>query len=107
VIVTAPLVTAVTRPEDDTVATALFDDVHVAVLETSWVVPPDNVATAENCAELPTAGTVPVTATVETVVAEVGVLLQAPSVKPRASTNRTTTNERILIVAPWVRRWPP
>ena len=69
VMVTLPLATAVTSPLDDTVATAEFEDDQVAVLDTSCVVPFSIVAVAANCEVVPTAGTVPVTATVDTVVA--------------------------------------
>jgi hypothetical protein len=59
---TLPGATPVTRPLADTVASALFDDVHVAVLVTSCVVPSDSVATAENWDVPPIAGAAPVTA---------------------------------------------
>jgi hypothetical protein len=42
------MVTAVTSPLGDTVATAGFDDDHVARVLTSWSVPFDNVALAIN-----------------------------------------------------------
>src|SRR5690348_6966635 len=107
VMVTLPLVRAVTSPLDDTVATAEFEDDHVAVLDTSCVVPFSIVAVAANCDAVPTAGMVPDTATVETVVAVFGLSLHAPMVNPSASTKRTITNERTFMVAPCVvRRWP-
>src|SRR5262249_41118913 len=75
-------------------------DVQVAVLDTSCVVPFSSVAVAANCDVLPTAGAAPVTATLETVVAEFGELPQAPTVKPTDRTKRTITNERTFMVAP-------
>ena len=65
-ITAVPLPTAVTSPLDETVATAVFDELHVDVLLTSCVVPLVNVTVAVNCAVDPTAGTSPVTATVDT-----------------------------------------
>src|SRR5262245_18036275 len=59
---TVPAATPVTTPAADTVASATFDEDQVAAAVTSCVVPFDIVATAENCDDAPTAGTVPVTA---------------------------------------------
>ena len=39
----------VTRPDDDTLATVVFDDCHVAVLVRSSVAPFESVAIAVNC----------------------------------------------------------
>jgi hypothetical protein len=64
---TVPAPTPVTIPVDDTVASAVLDDVHVAVLVTSCVVPFDIVAVATNWDVAPTAGVVPVTAMDDTV----------------------------------------
>jgi hypothetical protein len=50
--VTVPAATALTTPVEDTVASAVFEDCHVASEVTSFVVPSDIVATAVNC-ELP------------------------------------------------------
>ena len=63
----SPAATPVTTPVEDTVATAAFDDCHVAWLVTFCVVPFDRLAVAVNCAVAPTAGADPVTATDETV----------------------------------------
>src|SRR5262245_15205149 len=68
---TVPAPTPVTSPVDDTVASAVLLDVHVAVLVTSCVVPFDIVAVAVNWDVAPTVGTVPVTAMDETVVGDV------------------------------------
>jgi hypothetical protein len=46
VMVAVPAATAVTRPPLDTVATAAFEDCHVALLVTFCVVPLDSVAVA-------------------------------------------------------------
>ena len=68
--------TPVTTPELATVATDVFDDCQVACEETFWVVLFDKVAVAVNCAEAPTVGALPVTATDEVVglEAELGVV---------------------------------
>lgn len=58
----------VTRPCDDTVATAVFDDCHVAAVVRSSVAPFDKVAIAVNCdCPVATKLDVPVTVTLETV----------------------------------------
>jgi hypothetical protein len=46
--VALPAATAVTSPPDDTVATAAVDDVHVAELVMTCVVPSESVAVAVN-----------------------------------------------------------
>jgi hypothetical protein len=99
-ITAVPLVSATTRPVDDTVATAAFDDDQVADVVTSWVVPLPSVATALNCADTPTLGTAPETVTVETVVAEVGDVPQAAAVTAAASTRKSATNDRIFMRTP-------
>src|SRR5438034_11568875 len=69
--VTVPVPRPVTRPVDDTVATATFDDCQIARLVTSCVLPSPIVAIAENCAVAPSFGAAPVIASDETVVADV------------------------------------
>ena len=69
-----PSPTAVTRPDAETVATAVFDDDHVAVVVTISILPSDIVATAVYCDDAPTAGALPVTVTVDTTVGEVAEL---------------------------------
>ena len=64
---------AVTRPPDETVATSGLDDVHVAVVVTTSVVPLDRLATAAYCDDVPTAGAAPVTVTEETTDGDVAV----------------------------------
>jgi hypothetical protein len=61
----------VTIPVEPTAAAAVFDDVHVARLVTSCVVPLDNVAVAVNCEVPPIVGAVPITAIDETVEVDV------------------------------------
>src|SRR5437773_9210068 len=61
----------VTRPAEDTVATAVFDDCHVAWLVTSCVAPPAIVAVAVNWDVPPTTGAVPLTRSDDAIVAEV------------------------------------
>ena len=63
---TVPSAIAVTRPPGVTVATFGSDDVHVAVLVTTSVVPLLIVAVAVNCDDDPTVGGAPVTETDET-----------------------------------------
>ena len=46
--VTVPEATAVTSPEDDTVAVVALDDTQVALAVTFWVVPSERVAVAVN-----------------------------------------------------------
>src|SRR4051794_31350715 len=55
--------TAVSEPVEDTVATAVFDETHVACVVTLWVVPLEKVAVAMNGLEPPTAGGLPLSAT--------------------------------------------
>ena len=50
----SPAATPVTAPLALTVAAALFDEDHVAMLVTDTVVPSDNAAVAENCVVAPT-----------------------------------------------------
>jgi len=60
--------TAVTRPDADTVAMLVFEDVHVDELVTSCVALLDSVAVAVSCDVAPDdAGEAPVTASIETV----------------------------------------
>jgi hypothetical protein len=99
-ITTAPLASAVTVPVADTLATAVFDDDHVAEPVTSSETPPTSVATALNCVDDPTPGATPETTTVETLVAEVGELPHAATESPAARVNRRTTNDRIFMTAP-------
>jgi hypothetical protein len=60
-----------------------LDDVQVAVLVTSSVVPSSIVATAVNCAVAPTAGAVPLTAMDETVE---GVVVELPHAAAKTAT---------------------
>lgn len=90
-----PPLTAVTRPELDTVATAVFDDCQLACDVTLCVVPFDNVAVAVNCAVAPTVGTVPATESDATVGAGVGVDTvgeppQAPMMAPTSTVSPKT-----------------
>jgi len=64
--VTVPSAIAVTSPAGVTVAIVGSDDVHVAVLVTTSVVPFDIVAVAVYCDVDPTTGGAPVTATDDT-----------------------------------------
>ena len=64
----SPADTAATLPADETLATAVLDDCHVALLVTPCVVPFDNVAAALNCCALPPIdGVLPETETALTV----------------------------------------
>ncbi|HJU44607.1 MAG TPA: hypothetical protein VJ691_17400 [Vicinamibacterales bacterium] len=58
---------AVTIPALVTVATAVFDERHVACDVTAWVDPSGNSATAVNCEDVPIGGGVPTTVTRATV----------------------------------------
>lgn len=69
----SPAATADTSPEAFTVATDVADELHDAWLVTVCVDAFDSVAFATNCAEAPTAGVVPVTATAVTVGADAAV----------------------------------
>ena len=62
----SPAATLVTAPFA-TVATAVFDELHVATAVTSCVVPFDSVAVAENEAVEPAAAAVPLTEMLTTV----------------------------------------
>jgi len=70
---TVPSAIAVTRPPAETVAMSGLDDVHVAVVVTTSVVPLDRLATAAYCADVPTAGAAPLTVTDETTDGDVAV----------------------------------
>jgi sulfur carrier protein ThiS len=96
----APEPTPVTTPLADTTAAAVSDEVHVAKLVTSSVVPEDNVAVAVNCEVAPTGGAVPATAIVAIELAAV-VELPHPA-KPADKTTRTlnTTIDRTFILTP-------
>jgi len=76
------------------VATDGFDDAHVAWLVTVRVVPSESVAVAENDAEAPTPGAMPVTATDAPVAGAVGVLWLPQAASPKASTEDTTQATR-------------
>lgn len=52
----SPARTAVTRPELSTVATNVFDELHVAIVVTVWLVPFANFATALAWVDCPTVG---------------------------------------------------
>jgi hypothetical protein len=82
----------VTRPVAETVASAVLDDVHVAELVTSSVVPSSIVAIAVNCAVAPTAGAVPATATDETVEA---VVVELPHAIAKTASTAATAIELI------------
>lgn len=56
----SPTATPLTIPRS-TVATAVFDDCHVASAVTGRLEPSRNAAVAVNCASAPTAGVVPLT----------------------------------------------
>ena len=100
-ITAVPLPTLVTRPVDDTVATAVFDDDHVAELVTSSSAPPDTVAVAVNCALDPTSGAPPVTLIVVIVVGAAGDFEpQAAAERPSARTHSRTTDDWIFMTAP-------
>lgn len=53
VIVAVPSVSIVAKPELFTVATLVADELHVAILVTSLVLPSENAAVAANCCVLP------------------------------------------------------
>jgi hypothetical protein len=90
-----PVPTAVTTPLDETVATALLNDTHVAMLVTSCVVPSLNVTVEVNCEVEPVRGTVPVTLMLDNVVADTAVeLLHADTHTPVMATGRHRTSER-------------
>jgi hypothetical protein len=74
---TDPGATPVTTPLDDTIAYAALDVVHVAVDVTSCVDPFVRLAVAVNWEVAPTAGAVPVTTIVVTVLGAVAELLHA------------------------------
>src|ERR1700688_3119826 len=85
--VAAPGCSNVMSPVTVTVATAVFDEDHVAVAVTSWMVPFANVAFALSWLVCPTAGTVPSTAR-EDVEGAVE-WLHAERREPAASSRRT------------------
>jgi hypothetical protein len=88
-------VTAVTTPLDETVATAVFADTHVAALVTSFVVLSLYVIVQVNCEVEPMAGTEPVIAMLVIVVADAGVeLLHADKDRPATATGKNRTSER-------------
>jgi hypothetical protein len=98
--VVVPGVTAVTSPIADTVATAGFDDDHVARVLTSWRVPFDNVALAINwLVRLPPLREgFPVTVTEETVgLGVAGVGLEDPE-QATAATRNANTNTRFSMM---------
>ena len=72
----------VTTPVEETVATAVSDDCHVAWLDTSCVPPLANVAVAVNCDVAPTAGAAPETVIDDTELGDVGAHAAAPAMKP-------------------------
>ena len=59
-------------PVGETVAIEVSEEVHAAEVVMSSEVPVASIATAKNCAVDPTAGTVPLMVTVETVAGAVG-----------------------------------
>ena len=67
---TAPSAMPVTSPVEETVASEVSDDCHVATLVTSCVVPSDNTAAAASCDVAPTTGADPVTLMDETVLGD-------------------------------------
>src|SRR5262245_1151270 len=97
---TAPEPTPVTVPVDDTVAAAGFEDVHVARLVTSSVVPDDNVAVAVNCDVAPTAGAVPATLIVATELAAVDESEHAEKAADPTTSTLNTMIDRIPIHTP-------
>jgi len=106
VITAVPLAMDVTAPVEETVATAVFEDVHAEVDVTSCDVPLASMAVAVNCVVKPTAGAVPATTTVETAVAEVGDP-QATTDIQVAKTRRRAANDRMVIRLLARRHWHP
>lgn len=100
-----PLPTAVTRPDDETVASEVLDDDHVAALVTSWVVPLVIVAVAVNCEVAPTTGAAPVTATAETVLELVGESLHAAANTAMTSARTDAAIVRVFTGTSFRLRW--
>lgn len=95
---TGPLAILVTRPDGDTVATAVSDDDHAALLVTSATAPFDRVSVAVNCDVDPTAGAAPVTVTL---VRDVGATDEPPHAvadKPTARAQSRRTNDWIFMM---------
>src|SRR5262245_44787786 len=96
----APEPTPVTTPLADTTAAAVSDDVHVARLVTSSVVPEDNVAVAVNWDVAPTDGAFPATAIVTIELAAVVELPHAVKAADKTTRTLNTTIDRTLIHTP-------
>jgi hypothetical protein len=97
-----PAATPITTPEGETVTSAVSELLQAARLVTSIVDPSDSVAVAVNCAAVPTAGAVPLTATELTELAAVGVLLFPHPVpnKARPTKSATVTNRFFMTITP-------
>jgi hypothetical protein len=93
--VTVPSAIAVTRPPGVTVAMSGFDDVHVAEVVTTSVVPLLIVAVAEYWDDAPTAGGVPVTVTDDTAL---GAVLLPPHAVTRNPRLTTTSESEIVVI---------
>ena len=88
VICAPPNCTSLSSPLAVTVATAMFDDDHVASVVTSRTVLLDNIAVAVNWLVCPRIGTVPETA-IEDVVGSVGLGLPHADVAMRSIASQT------------------
>jgi len=95
----------VTTPDVETLATDASDEVQVARLVTSIVVPSDSVAVAVNCAAAPTDGAVPAMLTELTELAAVGVLPPHAVLKKARPRNRTATANRFIMAILQSQRW--
>ena len=106
VMTAVPLVRAVTTPAEETVATDVLEEVHVAELVTSWVAP-DTVAVAMNCELAPTAGTVPVMVTSETELGDVDesqatAKIERKSMRPKTAIDRINIQTPVMAALRWL-----